>query len=325
MDYKSEWKEFLEKISVLQWMLTFLFMGVSFLLLLVYLMFTSLWVVPVLYFTWIVLDWDTPERGGRPSAWVRGWAVWKHFRDYCPITLVKTAELSPGRHYVLGSHPHGIMCLGVFCCFGTNAAGFPHLFPGLRPHLATLAGLFRLPVYREYLMTSGMCPVSKKSLQYLLSQPGGGNAVVIVVGGAAESLTCRPGLHSLVIRDRKGFVRLALQYGAALVPVYSFGENDVFEQVLLEEGSLGRWLQGMVRRVLGFAPCLFKGGTWGFLPYRTPITIVVGSPIPVPKLFCPPQETVDHYHQLYIEALEKLFHAHKTQCGLRPTDQLQII
>lgn len=29
---------------------------------------------------------------------------------------------------------------------------------------------------------------------------------------------------------RKGFIRLAIQSGAALVPCYSFGENDIYEQ-----------------------------------------------------------------------------------------------
>lgn len=37
--------------------------GIVSLLLLVYLLFTSLWLIPVLYLAWIILDWDTPEKG----------------------------------------------------------------------------------------------------------------------------------------------------------------------------------------------------------------------------------------------------------------------
>lgn len=37
---------------------------------------------------------------------------------------------------------------------------------------------------------------------------------------------------------RKGFVKLALREGASLVPVFSFGENAVFEMVKSREGTV---------------------------------------------------------------------------------------
>jgi len=37
-----------------------------------------------------------------------------------------------------------------------------------------------------------------------------------------------PGTFNVVLGRRKGFVRLALQTGSSLVPVVSFGENDLF-------------------------------------------------------------------------------------------------
>lgn len=60
---------------------------------------------------------------------------------------------------------------------------------------------------------TGICPVNRNSIDYLLSQNGTGNAVIIVVGGAAESLQCTPGLNSVTLKNRKGFVRLALRKG----------------------------------------------------------------------------------------------------------------
>ncbi|XP_074926712.1 2-acylglycerol O-acyltransferase 3-like [Chelonoidis abingdonii] len=145
---------------------------------------------------------------------MRRWRIWQHLTDYYPVKLVKTAVLPPDRSYVLGSHPHGIMCTGAAAAFCTEGPGFSRLFPGLRPSLALLAGLFRLPLYREYMMGFGMCPVSRPSLDFLLARPG--NAVVIVVGGAAESLDCTPGQHRVTLQRRTGFVRLALQHGPAV-------------------------------------------------------------------------------------------------------------
>lgn len=65
-----------------------------------------------------------------------------------------------------------------------------------------------------------------------------------------------------------GFLR------ADLVPVYSFGENELFPQVVLSDGSVGRRLQALFKQVMGFAPCLFTGGRWLLLPYRRPVTTV---------------------------------------------------
>ena len=45
-----------------------------------------------------------------------------------------------------------------------------------------------------------------------------------------------PGTFNVVLGRRKGFVRLALQTGSSLVPVVSFGENDMF-QVRKEAGN----------------------------------------------------------------------------------------
>ncbi|XP_070699440.1 2-acylglycerol O-acyltransferase 3b isoform X1 [Pempheris klunzingeri] len=322
---KTQWKEFLEAVSVLQWVLTFLFLGVACIILMVYLMFTSLWPFSALYFIWLVVDWQTPERGGRRTKFLRKWRVWEHLRDFFPIKLVKTAELNPNKNYVLGCHPHGIMSAGAFTCFSTESCGFIEAFPGVRATLAILAGLFRIPLFREYIMAAGLCPVSKPSLAHLLSKSGKGNAVVIVIGGAAESLASSPGVNTVVMRQRKGFVRVALEFGADLVPVYSFGENELFQQVIFSEGSLGRRLQDLFKKIMGFAPCLFVGERMAFLPYRSPITTVVGSPIPVPKSVSPTEEEVDHYHKLYMEALSKLFHEHKVSCGLSESHKLQII
>ncbi|XP_054851505.1 2-acylglycerol O-acyltransferase 3 [Eublepharis macularius] len=313
----------LAALSVLQWVMTFLFFGLFFTGLLIYLLFTSYWSVTVLYVAWWIMDWETPERGGRRCEWMRRWRLWQLHRDYFPIKLVKTAELPPTRNYVLGSHPHGIICAGAFSTFCTEATGFSRTFPGLKSSLCLLSGLFHMPVYREYMMSSGMVPVSKRSLDFLL-RGGPGHAVVIVVGGAAESLDCSPGEQRVRLQGRRGFVRLALQHGAALVPVYSFGETDLFRQLQFADGSLARRLQEAFKRWAGFAPCLFRGGSWGLLPFAAPVTVVVGAPIPVPRRPAPTQEEVAHYHGLYVAALRALFEAHKGACGLAPSQQLLV-
>ncbi|XP_069469911.1 diacylglycerol O-acyltransferase 2-like [Ambystoma mexicanum] len=328
---KVEFTGCLQLISVLQWLFSFLAMGILFLFVFIYLTFTVFWPVSILYLTWILLDWNTPEQGGRRSMWVRNWTVWKYFRDYFPIQLVKTHPLLPSRNYIIGYHPHGILCIGAFCNFITESTGFSEKFPGIRPFLATLAGNFRLPVLREYMMSGGLCPVNRSSIEFLLSQNGTGNAVAIVVGGAAESLSCRPGMTTLILKERKGFVKMALKHGADLVPAFSFGENELYRQVVFEEGSWMRAIQERIRKLVGVAPCFFYGRSLtsadskGFLPYARPITTVMGEPVTLPKVENPSRETVDLYHAMYTRSLVKLFNDHKTKYGLSETEELLIL
>lgn len=72
---------------------------------------------------------------------------------------MKTHNLLTTRNYIFGYHPHGIMGLGAFCNFSTEATEVSKKFPGIRPYLATLAGNFRMPVLREYLMSGGENPL----------------------------------------------------------------------------------------------------------------------------------------------------------------------
>ncbi|XP_064409146.1 diacylglycerol O-acyltransferase 2-like, partial [Latimeria chalumnae] len=147
-------KKHLEALSALQMVLTFLLMGVLCSVLMIYLLFTSLWLLPVLYAAWLIFDWNTPEQGGRRLDWVRRWTVWKHARDYYPVRIIKTADLTPDRNYILGYHPHGILCAGAFINFCTEATNFSKVFPGITSYLCTLVGLFRMPIYRDYIMTA---------------------------------------------------------------------------------------------------------------------------------------------------------------------------
>uniref|UniRef100_A0A8C6TX11 Acyltransferase n=1 Tax=Neogobius melanostomus TaxID=47308 RepID=A0A8C6TX11_9GOBI len=326
----SKMEKHLQAISVLQWVICFMALGAVCTVLLLYMFLTDCWLIAAVYTAWLIFDWNTPKRGGRRSSWVRSWTVWTYFRDHFPIRLIKTHNLPPSRNYIFGYHPHGVLCFGAFCNFGTEATGFSKKFPGIKPSLATLAGNFRLPVLRDYLMSGGICPVNKNSIDYLLSRSGTGNAVVIVVGGAAESLDCAPGMNSVTLKNRKGFIKLALQKGSDLVPVYSFGENDVYKQVIFEEGTWWRSLQKKLQKVIGFAPCVFHGcglifgDSWGIVPYSKPITTIVGEPITVPKIEDPSEDIVDLYHSMYVKSLLCLFDKHKTRFGLKESDVLHI-
>ena len=116
---------------------------------------SSYYWVALLLIAWVIYDRDTPKRLGRRSDWMRRWRIWVHMRNYFPIHLIKTAEFDPTNNYLLGFHPHGIMSMGAYVNFGTEATNFSETYPGIRPTVLTLSGWFFFPLARDYLMCSG--------------------------------------------------------------------------------------------------------------------------------------------------------------------------
>ncbi|XP_008587705.1 PREDICTED: 2-acylglycerol O-acyltransferase 2-like [Galeopterus variegatus] len=310
----------LQVFAVLQWVFSFLGLAQVCLVVVLLAFLGRAWILVVLYLVWLYGDRDTPRAGGRRSAWVRNWAIWRHFCDYFPISLVKTAELDPSRNYLFGFHPHGVLVVGAFGNFCTEATGFSRLFRGLRPHLLMLPCWFHLPLFRDYIMSAGLVSSDKASAAHLLSRPGGGQVAVLAVGGPLEALEAKPGTLSLRIRNQKGFVKLALEHGASLVPVFSFGENELFQQFPNPPGSWVRRAQETLQPLLSVALPLFHGRLGLLLPFRAPIHTVVGAPIPVRRSPRPSRAQVDALHALYVERLEQLFEEHKARYGV-PADR----
>ena len=62
-------------------------------------------------------------------------------------------------------------------------------------------------------LSPGLVSADKESAAHILNREGGSNLLSIVVGDIQESLDARPGAYKLVLRNRKGFIRLALMHG----------------------------------------------------------------------------------------------------------------
>ncbi|KAJ3008805.1 diacylglycerol O-acyltransferase 1 [Thoreauomyces humboldtii] len=266
------------------------------------------------YLVFLALD-PSAETGGRRIMVFRRLPLWRWMKDYFPMALIKTAELDPAGNYLFGYHPHGIIALGAWTNFGTEASDFAGKFPGLNTRLMTLATNFNIPLWREVLLSLGIVSVSRRSCDNILNK-GPGHSCMIVVGGATEALHAFPGTADLTIRKRLGFIKVALRNGASLVPVFTFGENDIWNQVNNPPGSLIRRTQALFQKYLTFAPPLFFGrGIFqynvGIMPFRRPVVSVVGAPIPCPKTENPSQEMILHYQEKYLDALQKVWDDHK--------------
>ncbi|KAK0487086.1 diacylglycerol acyltransferase-domain-containing protein [Armillaria novae-zelandiae] len=312
----------LQMTAVASWSVLFVLMTCLFLYLC---SFPPLWPVLAFYHIWVHHIDKASIHGGRPSKWFRDFVCWKYFADYYPISYAVEADLPAGRNYIFGYHPHG---RGAMATFATEATGFSKAFPGITPHLLTLSSNFKLPFYRDLIMWMGIASVSKRSCSNIL-EGGPGQSIAIVIGGAAESLSAHPGTVDLTLKKRLGFIKIAIQQGASLVPVFSFGEND---------GTTVYIIQKKFQSIFGFTFPLFHGRgllnyNLGLMPYRRRIVVVslnashrpVGRPIHVKQIDKPDIEEIRRIQSLYIDELTRIWDMYKNDFAKARKRELNII
>ncbi|KXJ86122.1 diacylglycerol acyltransferase-domain-containing protein [Microdochium bolleyi] len=261
--------------------------------------------------------------------------LWHLFAGYFPAKLHKTHELEPTRKYIFGYHPHGIISHGAWAAFTTDALNFSGLFPGITNTLLTLDSNFRVPFYRDYLLAMGMRSVSRESIVNILTRggmdgEGMGRGVTVVVGGARESLEAIPGNLRLILKERKGFVKIAVRTGADLVPVLAFGENSLYDQLEKGQHPMVHRLQMFILKVWKFTlPFMHGRGIFnydvGMMPYRHPLNVVVGAPIKVVQSANVDMGYVDELHELYVTELEKLWDRYKDEFALDRKEEMQLL
>lgn len=186
----------------------------------------------------------------------------------------------------------------------------------------TLNVSFWVPFFKEWLLINGFCSANKPTLESRLSS----ESIVLIPGGAVEALHCKPKTMRLIIRKRKGFIRLAMETKAAVVPCIGFGENDIFDTICVGDEHSGAESSSDGLDALNVRSLFFKLQTtlykvfsfsmplWTHLiPIAYPINVVVGEPIHFSGK--PDPASVDECHARYLKALQDLYDEHKAKYG----------
>jgi hypothetical protein len=234
-------------------------------------------------------------------------AFWESSFEYVQMTVKpwkEDAKLPPNRQYIFACHPHGIHCmpLAIFHCRGTP---FDQCFPGICENkLSGLAAsvVFRLPGVREFFLSLPYIDASRHVVESALQA---NRSIFVCTGSGEESLLTKQGEDTLVLSRRKGFVRLALSYGCDIVPIFGVGNSDLFKTY-----SWGMGVRMWLQKRLHVSVPIFHGRYFTPLPYKKPVTILVGEPLVLPKPKVrgerPDEEMVEKYLKIYIERVKEL-------------------
>jgi hypothetical protein len=164
--------------------------------------------------------------------------------------------------YVWYPHSHFAMVPYGLFCGEMGAQTFK------RPvALCCASYLFNTPALREVGISAGLVNADMENLRGTLNQ---GTSLCIIPGGVREMMHTEHNKMQL-IDGRQGFLRLARATGLPLIPVFCYGENEMFER---PEGDHARVI-----------PTLESIGAWFRRPLKKmPVRIFIGEPMTIKGL-----------------------------------------
>mmetsp|Transcript_7868 Transcript_7868/g.18747 ORF Transcript_7868/g.18747 Transcript_7868/m.18747 type:complete len:347 (+) Transcript_7868:38-1078(+) len=225
----------------------------------------------------------------------------KYF-DYVEVLEIddeNLAALAKQRPLILAVQPHGVFSYGGVCSAVINYSSpirpaIVHMFP-----TAVASVLLSFPIMKHVLSIFGLVDASKKSMIKMCQK---GKCMVLYVGGIAELFMSSSKKEA--IKSRTGFIRLAMQQGADVVPLYLFGNTtalNVLKLPVLEK----------ISRSMGASMTVFWGLFGTPCPLPKAVTYVRGKPLGLPKVENPTDEQVDEWHKKYVAEVKRIFDTYK--------------
>eukprot|EP00931_Biecheleriopsis_adriatica_P089225 TRINITY_DN63392_c0_g1_i1.p1 TRINITY_DN63392_c0_g1~~TRINITY_DN63392_c0_g1_i1.p1 ORF type:complete len:619 (-),score=125.15 TRINITY_DN63392_c0_g1_i1:36-1892(-) len=189
--------------------------------------------------------------------------------DNCKKDELKVDEVfkKDGR-YLLAMYPHGFMPVGVMMIAAKLAEA------GFMPSVMGASVISKMPILGRFSAAGGFRPASAKNVKSCLQRSFPENITMIVPGGIGEMFKVRPDCD-VILADRRGFVRIAVETGAELVPAYSFGNTRVYE---VATGAVAMAFE-RISRVVRTSIVPFNGVGGTLIPFAHPQAVAIGKPI----------------------------------------------
>jgi len=271
---------------------------------------TTLFIFAVLYFVQIALYKPHLSRGWYPFLLYSSYDVLLGLCDnvqgYHHGTMVREGpQLDESGKYLFAMYPHGIF--GVCRAF-SGGRSWKSLFGSITARWGSFGTAFYIPGVREFSLSAGCLDAGKKTLVKAINH---GENIILLPGGIKEMMLTdgESSDTQLVMKDRKGYAKLAIENGLTIVPGFCFGEKRVHDIVLLPmpiRKFLLRWQ---------LSACLMKGRGWTFLGKEKPLAMVWGEAVPTTQMADVSVEYLDEVHAKVEKSVHSIFERYKLEFG----------
>jgi len=159
---------------------------------------------------------------------------WLCLRDYfdveADISSIDLNKLKAKRHCFF-EFPHGVFPMGQFL----SASMIKELFGDEEMICGTGADIiFKFPILRHVFSMLGTRPVSRQNFKRIIDA---GHHAAVVPGGIAEMYKISNEKETIYFKSRKSTVKLAIQLGTDIIPIYFFGNTRLFTVVGQSNGE----------------------------------------------------------------------------------------
>eukprot|EP00747_Dinoflagellata_sp_TGD_P187054 gnl/TRDRNA2_/TRDRNA2_44525_c0_seq1.p1 gnl/TRDRNA2_/TRDRNA2_44525_c0~~gnl/TRDRNA2_/TRDRNA2_44525_c0_seq1.p1 ORF type:complete len:334 (+),score=49.75 gnl/TRDRNA2_/TRDRNA2_44525_c0_seq1:94-1095(+) len=228
---------------------------------------------------------------------------WRYWLEYLSIRIAyRAGEPLPPQQYVYIMMPHGLYPFsGAMACISKMV----NIFANMRIAVAPIG--LKIPLVRQLMGWIGCIGADRPTVSAALAK---GESVCFFPGGIGEMMRTDGKSERLLLKSRKGFVKLALEHGVPIVPVYVFGQSVLWSQL-----QLPSWVEAL-SRIIRFS-LMIPYGRWGtVVPRRLPLLYAIGKPILCPRMDnSVSQAQVESTHAEVVAAVCELYDFYKDQYG----------
>ena len=284
----------------------------------------GLWYYPLQIGIYILLPYysytkiiSPTEKKGDPSRsnyFSRRFFLLRYMREFLSLGFgpipngLANAEKQPHAQFLIATFPHG-----VASDYRIAMDGILHtVLPNISDKISVLGAsvLFLIPLVREMALWTGCIDARRSVAEKAIKK---GCSILVLPGGEAEQIRTIYGRERVFLKNRKGFIKLAMRKGLPVIPSYVFGVSDYY----YTSNAFFRprlWLQ----KRLGICIPLASGYLGSmFCPFPVKTTIVFGDPLSfeMKEKGSPTAEELDKAHGEFCQALQQLFDLHKKELG----------
>ncbi|GAB5372364.1 hypothetical protein AAMO2058_001658800 [Amorphochlora amoebiformis] len=213
----------------------------------------------------------------------------------------------PDKRYMLIEFPHGVFPVATILIatyFDEHYDHYKSMGRSIRGITASV--LFYIPWVRHFMAWLGALPATKKNFIDAFESAG---SCSVLPGGIAEMFLVNPHEERIYFKKRFGYIKVAVESGVDIVPVYHFGNSMTLN--VLGRSDFIRYLSRKLK-----ASLVLPYGKWGLpIPFRQQIVTVVGEAIPVVKCVNPSKELIRYYQRKIERSIRKLYYDHRHLVG----------
>jgi len=262
----------------------------------------------VLYGVQLVL-WRPQFKNGWPLVF-RKYLFGVHMSDSLlrnvQATIIREAELDPKEGYLFSWSPHGLVAVARIGAYGS---AWEKMFNGMPARWASFSMGFYIPIVREYSFSAGCVDAGRETLIRLKEN------IHLIPGGIREmnltDSTSTVTYHT--VKNRNGFIKLAVDKGFKIVPVVCFGEKWMYERYTFP------WPINRMLTALKMSPSIPSGRWRTMMPKEIDLGWVYGKPIETKE------RSIEEIQLEYYNEVHRIFSTYKARFGYAEEESLEIV